>query len=64
MRYKRAMNERNREVADRLGVLLEPGAAGSDSQSADVVEIGPREISLLHVVARRRSEPQYGLWPC
>ena len=41
LRYQHATDERNREVADRLGALLTAGSTDADS-GADVVEITPR----------------------
>ncbi len=38
LRYQHATNERNREVADRLGALLNV----TTDEGADVVEIAPR----------------------
>ncbi len=41
LRYQHATDERYREVADRLGALLNPAPGASDS-GADIVDIAPR----------------------
>jgi hypothetical protein len=41
LRYQHATDERNKEIAGRLGALLRPDAADTDS-GADIIEIAPR----------------------